>query len=80
MTFFQCASLTRALRSASGDMAWVIRALHCFVWSREGSWVMAASQPILPRVYPYLASSTEFPMYTRRDLAGSVLIGGARSV
>ena len=33
-----------------------------------------------PGVYPYLANSTEFLMYTRRCLAGSVLIGRRRSV
>ena len=33
-----------------------------------------------PGVYPYLSSSTEFLVYTRRGLAGSVLIGGGKSV
>ena len=37
-----CASLTRALRSTSEDMAWMIRALHRSVWSREGTWITAA--------------------------------------
>ena len=75
-----CASLTRALRSASEDMAWMVRVLHCFVWSREGPWIIAASQPVPPGVYPYLASSTEFLMFTQRGLAGSVLIGRGRLV
>ena len=35
-----CASLTRALRSASEDIkAMMIRVLHCSVWSREGPWI-----------------------------------------
>ena len=80
VTNFLALQLTRALRSASEDMAWMIRVPHCSVWSREGHWIIAASQPIHPGVYPHLASSTEFLMYTRRGLAGSVFIGGGRSV
>ena len=67
------ASLTRALTSTS-------KVLHCSVWSREGPWVIAASQPMRPGVYPYLASSTEFLMCTRIGLAGSVLIGEGKSL
>ena len=32
-----CASLTRAMRSTSEDMALMIRVLHCSAWSREGT-------------------------------------------
>ena len=39
------------------------------------TWITAASQPIHQGMYPYLASPTEFLMYTRHGLAGSVLIG-----
>ena len=66
-----CASLTRALRSASKAMSWMIRVLHCSVWSREGCWTMVDSQPIHPGLYPCLASSTD----ARRWLALAVLIG-----
>ena len=73
-----CASLTRTLRATSEDMALMTRVLHTAVWSREGPGAMAAPQPTHPGVYPYRARSTEFRMYTRRGLAGSVLIGGGK--
>ena len=79
VTFFLWASLTRALRSTSEDMAWMIQVLHFSVWSREGFCVIAASQPKHPGVFPSQVSSAECPTYTRRGLAGSVLIGGGRS-
>ena len=41
---------------------------------------MAASQLMHLGAYPYRASSTEFVIYIRRGLAGSVLIGVGRSV
>ena len=43
-------------------------------------WIIAASLPIHRGVYAYLASSTEFLVYNRRCLAGSVLTAGGRSV
>ena len=55
-----CASLARALRSTSEDVAWMIRVLHCSVWSRESLWVTAASQLTHPGVYPYLANRPNF--------------------